>query len=178
MYRAAGLTDQALATAKVAVQRAPEDPEIHRTLAHLLMEKDLHAKALAEFTAALQRKPDDVDAKLGLARALIKLDRPEEALVPLADLAARVPDQAIVWSEWGAALAKLGRLGGPEGAVSKLDRALQLKPDLASAHVRKIGALAGNKQCKPARDALKAFTARKPKPEALTQAQAAAAGCK
>src|SRR5690606_11628636 len=120
-------------------------------------EKDLHAEALAEFTAALQRRPDDVDAKLGLARALIKLDRAEEALVPLADLAARVPDQAIVWSEWGAALAKLGRISGPEGALARLDRALQLKPDLASAHVRKIGALADSRQCKPAREALKAF---------------------
>ena len=142
------------------------------------MEKDLHAEAQAEFTAALLKKPGDVDAQLGLARALVKQGKAEEALVPLADLAVRVPDQAVVWSEWGAALAKLGRLPGPEGALARLDKALQLRPDLASANIRKIGALADNKQCKPAREALKSFTARKPRPDALAQAQAALASCK
>src|SRR5690606_23820461 len=121
------------------------------TLGHLLMAADKVREAQVEFATALQKRPDDSDAKLGLARALIKLDRADEALVHLADLAARLPEQAIVWSEWGAALAKLGRLEGPDGALSKLDKALALKPDLASAHVRKIGALAQSKQCKPAK---------------------------
>ena len=178
LHRKAGRPGDALLTIKAAAQRAPDDPEVRRTHGHVLMEGDQFAAAEAEFAAALQKNPDDIDAKLGLARALIKQDRAEQALVPLADLATRVPDQAIVWSEWGAALAKLGRLDGPEGALVKLDRALQLKPDLASAHIRKIGALADGKQCKPAREALKAFTARKPRPEALAQAQTALARCK
>jgi predicted Zn-dependent protease len=156
-------------------ERAPDDAEVRRTLGHVLMEKDQFAAAQAEFAAALQKKPDDVDAKLGLARAFIKLERAEEALVPLADLAARLPDQAIVWSEWGAALAKLGKFDGPEGALAKLDKALELKPELASAHIRKVGALAQAKQCKQAKEALKQFTARKPKPEALEQARTASA---
>ncbi len=178
LHRKAGRLDDAAATAKVAARRAPDDVDVRRTYGHVLMEQDQLAAAQIEFTAALTKKPDDIDAKLGLVRALVKQDRAEEALVPLADLAARVPDQAIVWSEWGAALAKLGRLDGPDGALAKLDRALQLKPDLASAHIRKIGALADSKQCKPARDAMKAFAARKPKPEAQSQAQTALARCK
>lgn len=178
LHRKAGRLEDALLTAKAAAQRAPDDPEVRRTLGHVLMERDQWAPAYVEFSAALQKKPDDVDAKLGQARALIKLERAEEALVPLADLAARMPDQAIVWSEWGAALAKLKRLDGPDGALAKLTRALELKPDLASAHIRKIGALTEAKQCKPAREALKQFTARKPRPEALEQARTAAATCK
>lgn len=178
LHRKAGRLDDAALTARAAAQRAPDDAEVRRTLGHVLMEKDEWAAAQLEFAAALQKKPDDVDAKLGLARAYIKLDRAEEALVPLADLAARMPDQAIVWSEWGAALAKLRRFDGPEGALAKLDRALELKPELASAHIRKIGALADARQCKPAKEALKQFTAKKPRPEALGQARAAAAGCK
>lgn len=177
LHRKAGRLDDALLTAKAAAKLAPDDAEVRRTLGHVLMEKDEWAAAQVEFAAALQKKPDDVDAKLGLARAYIKLERAEEALVPLADLAARLPDQAIVWSEWGAALAKLKRFDGPEGALAKLTRALELKPELASAHIRKIGALADAKQCKQAKEALKQFTARKPKPEALEQAKAAAA-CK
>ncbi|MFY0530820.1 hypothetical protein [Nannocystis pusilla] len=77
----------------------------------------------------------------------------------------------------GAALAKLGRLDGPDGALAKLDKALSLKPELASAHIRKIGALAQAKQCKPAKEALKAFTAKSPKPDALAQAKAALGSC-
>jgi protein O-GlcNAc transferase len=178
LHRKAGRLDDALATARAAAQRAPDDPEVRRTFGHVLMEKDDWAAAQVEFSAALQKKPDDVDAKMGLARAFIKLDRAEEALVPLADLAARLPDQALVWSEWGAALAKLKRFDGPEGALAKLTKALELKPELASAHIRKIGALADAKQCKQARDALKQFSAKKPKADALAQAQTAAAGCK
>jgi tetratricopeptide (TPR) repeat protein len=172
LHRKAGRGDDALLTAKrrrPARPRRPRGPPHPRPRAH--GEGRVHAAAQAEFSAALQKKPDDVDAKLGLARALMKLDRAEEALVPLADLAARLPDQAIVWSEWGAALAKLGKFDGPEGALAKLDKALTLKPDLASAHIRKVGALAQAKQCKQAKEALKAFTARKPKPEALDQAK-------
>jgi Flp pilus assembly protein TadD len=127
---------------------------------------------------ALQKKPDDDESRLGLARALIKQERAADALPHLEQLAARRADQAIVWSEWGAALAKLGKLDGEGGALAKLDRALQLKPELASAHVRKVGALAEAKQCKAAKDALKAFQATKPKPEALAQAQAAVKTCK
>src|SRR5690606_39229953 len=104
-------------------------------------------------------------------------ERADEALAHLADLAVRLPDQAIVWSEWGAALAKLGRIDGPDGALARLDRALALRPDLASAHIRKVGALADSKQCKAARDALKAFTAKSPRPEALAQAKAALGPC-
>ena len=44
--------------------------------------------------------------------------------------------------------------------------------------MRKIGALADSRQCKPAREALKAFAARKPRPEALEKAKSAAASCK
>ncbi len=178
LHRKAQRFDKARDTAKVAARRAPDDAEVRRIYGHVLMELGDYPGAHTEFAAALQQQPGDADAQLGLARALVKQDRAEDALVPLADLANRAPTQAVVWSEWGAALAKIGRLTGPDGALAKLDQALKLKPELASAHIRKVGALAEARQCKAAREALKAFVALGPSPGAKTQAEAAAATCK
>src|SRR5690606_4082092 len=101
--------------------------------------------------------PDDAESRLALARALVRADRAEEALPHLERLAKELPKEAVVWSELGGALAKLGRFKGDDGALARLDQALALQPTLPSAQIRKIAALAATSQCAPARAAHKAL---------------------
>lgn len=137
-----------------------------------------HADAAAALELVVAKAPEDAESRLSLARELSRAGRPEAALPHLARLAKERPNEALVWSEWGAAEAKAGRLDGPDGALAKLRRALELDPKLASAHVRLVAALADARRCKEANAALKAFAATSPRAEARSQAEAAAKACK
>ncbi|MEZ4454894.1 MAG: tetratricopeptide repeat protein, partial [Nannocystaceae bacterium] len=162
---------------EAAAELAPTEPEVLRMVAALHTREGKHAEAVAAYEAILADAPEDAEARLALARTLVRAERAEEALPHLERLAKERPKEAVIFSEWGGVLAKLGRFKGADGALARLDQALALQPNLPSAQVRKIAALAATGQCKPAQAAHKGLVDGGPKAELKAQADEALAPC-
>jgi len=142
--------DEAIELTTTATAAAPEDPEAWAAHGRVLLRAKRPSEALAAFDRGLTIAADDVGLRLGRAQALMKLERDADAETVLAGLARDVPDAALVWLEWGTALAKLGR--AKEG-VAALERAIALQPDLLVAHVRRVAVLGQAGECPKAREA-------------------------
>ncbi|MCA9638150.1 MAG: tetratricopeptide repeat protein, partial [Myxococcales bacterium] len=153
LYLKKGDLARAREHADAALRLGEGDPAAARLSAQVLVREGKHAEAAADYEAVVAAVPEDAEARLALARALIRAERPEAAIPHLERLAKERPDEAVIWSEWGGALTKLGKVDGPEGALARLDHALELKADLLSARVRRIAALTAGKRCKEARSA-------------------------
>ncbi len=167
--------EQAKAAAKQAVELDPKSALARMSYGVQLSAAGDQQGAIRELEAAIAISPELHEAKLALARALLRADRPVDASKHLESLTNVLSNNAAMWSDLGAALAKQGKF---DGAIAQFDRALALDPELASAHVRKIGALAESKRCKEAKAALTTFRHKKPNAEALDAASSAAQSCK
>jgi len=141
---------QARASVDVALDLRKDDPEVARVDAKVLTAEGRHAEAATVYGGVVAAIPEDAESRLQLARALVRADQAAQALPHLERLAKDLPDEAVVWSEWGGALLKLGSNDGPEGSLARIDHALELGPDLVSAKVRRIEALAALGRCKEA----------------------------
>jgi protein O-GlcNAc transferase len=175
LHLAEGRVQEARPLTERAVSVAPRDAAAQAVHGSVLARQGDHAGALQAFTRAVELDPNDPNARLGLARAQLRLGAAAEAAGTLEALARELPRAAVVWVEWGTALAKLGQL---EDAIEKLDRALEIDPSMVAAQVRRIGALAQAKRCKEAKAALGVLQKQKPPGNAVSTAKAALAGCK
>ncbi len=152
-----GHIDQALAAAQQAVDLAPEEASVRMAHGQLLLKAKKYPAAKTAFEAALKLQPGAVDAEFALARAQLLSGDATGALPRLEALAGKLPGQPVVWSLWGAALAKAGKLDGDGGALAKFDKALELDPKLPGTHVRKVEALSEAGRCRQATAAVKDF---------------------
>ena len=160
---------------EAAAGRAPDDARIQAALGRLALKAGDGAGALAAFDKALAVSGEDAGYQLGQAQALLRLNRSQEAEAKLAGLAERAPESAVVWLEWGTALAKQGKL---KPALEKMDEAVRRAPHLISAQVRRIGLLSDLGRCKDAKAAMRTLREATDAPGALKVAQGAVARCK
>ncbi len=160
---------------KAAAEKAPKDARIHAATGRMALKGRDGEGALAAFHRALASEPDDAGYQLGEAQAMLRLGRSEEAEQKLAALAERAPESAVVWLEWGTALAKQGKL---KPALEKIDEAVKRGPHLVSAQVRRVGLLSDLGRCKAAKSAMKTLEATTQAAEALKVAGAAVKRCK
>ncbi len=158
-----------------AAERAPQDARIHAALGRLALKTGDGAAALVAFDNALARSSDDAAYQLGQSQALLRLNRSQEAETKLAALSERAPESAVVWLEWGTALAKQGKL---QPALEKFDEAVRRAPHLISAQVRRVGLLSDLGRCKDAKAAMGTLRAATDAQEALDVAQRAVSRCK
>jgi len=152
-----GNIDKAIAAATKAVDLAPEEASVHMAHGQLLIKAKKFPEAMAAFNQGLKLQPGAVDGEFGLARAQLMSGDAAGAQTKLEALAGKLPGQAVVWSLWGAALAKTGALDGEAGALAKFAKALELNPKLPGTHVRKVEALSQAGRCRQATAAVKAF---------------------
>lgn len=160
---------------EAAAERSPRDARIHAARGRLALKSGDGQGALAAFEQALAISPDDAGYQLGHAQALLRLNRSQQAEQELAALSRRASESAVVWLEWGTALAKQGKL---EPALEKIDEAVRRGPQLVSAQVRRIGLLADLQRCKDAKAAMKRLEETTAAPEALKVAQGAVGRCR
>ncbi len=159
----------------LAVDKAASDPRVHAALGRLRLKQGDGQAALTAFEAALRLQPEDASFELGRSQALLRLNRSEEAEQRLAALSERAPESAVVWLEWGTALAKQGKL---KAALEKIETAVGRAPHLVSAQVRRIGLLSDLHRCKDAKAALKTLERTTKSAEAIRVAGTAVAACR
>lgn len=167
--------DDAKPVLEAAAGRAPQDARIQAALGRLALKAGDGAAALVAFDKALAVSSEDAGYQLGQAQALLRLNRSEEAEAKLAALSERAPESAVVWLEWGTALAKQGKL---KPALEKMDEALRRGPHLISAQVRRVGLLSDLGRCKDAKAAMRQLREATDAQGALDVAQRAVSRCK
>jgi tetratricopeptide (TPR) repeat protein len=84
--------DEALAPLDAAVVRSPDDVDLRRSRADLLVCFGRDAEAAVDLGVVVQRQPDDLKAHDDYLRALLRLDRPATALRAYGDLLAANPE--------------------------------------------------------------------------------------
>ena len=122
VYELTSRPDAALAAARRAVTRRPEEPDYQIQLGELLLQQaGERAAADAEeaFRAALARAPQDARGWAGLARALRRRGRPAEAAEILGPLCRRRTADPPTLREWGQVLAQLGRTDESRAALAR-----------------------------------------------------------
>jgi len=167
--------DDARPVLEGAAGHMPQDARFQASLGRLELKAGNGAAALAAFDQALAVSAEDVGYQLGQAQALLRLNRSEEAETKLAALSERAPESAVIWLEWGTALAKQGKFGP---ALEKMDEALRRAPHLISAQVRRIGLLSDLGRCKDAKAAMRTLGEATDAQGALSVAQGAVSRCK
>ncbi len=167
--------DEAAPLLDAALEHAPEDPRLHAAGGRAALKAGDGEAALAAFERALAAAPQDAGYQLGQAQALLRLGRAADAETKLAALSERAADSAVVWLEWGTALAKQGKL---EPALAKMDEAVRRGPQLISAQVRRIGVLSDLGRCKDAKAALGTLREATDAPGAIEAAGGAVARCR
>lgn len=168
-------TARADEAAKQAAQVGPQHAGAQFVYGQRLLAAGDAMGAVEHLQTASNLAPDDGEIRLELARAQIRAGMAKDAAAHLEKLATQFPQHGFVWSDWGAALAKQQQY---DLALEKLDKAIELQPDLVSAKVRRVGVLADLGRCKEAKAAVKALSAAKAGKDALEPARAAAARCK
>jgi tetratricopeptide (TPR) repeat protein len=137
-----GKLEQALPHLRTAVSQRPDDPLIRHALGLALYDRDCLPEALTHLQAALELG-GDAHVQETLAACLMSLSCPDLAEPHLVDVTHHRPDDPVVWCNLASALIDLNRC---DEAVSACDRALDLDPDYADAHMARSIAqlLAGN----------------------------------
>lgn len=127
--------DEALQSYDQAIRWVPQAPDFHLNKGGVLMRQKQYESARACFERALSLAPNEVEAMASLGAVLMKLQRPQEAVAVFAQaatLATTAPKQALYWMHQGEAWTDLK---DPAQALACHDRALQLDPACAQAHV-------------------------------------------
>ena len=165
----------ARAAADAAKELRQGDAEALRVDAKVLTAEGDHAAAASAYATVVEATPEDAQSRLLLARELVRSGEAKAALPHLERLAQDLPEEAVVWSEWGGALIQLGTIDGPEGALARLDRALELRAELVSAQLWRVEALTALGRCKEAAVGHRELVAAKP--AAKAQADEALGAC-
>lgn len=108
----------------------PANPQAHLRLGYVLMESDRCGEAAGHFTRAIAEHLPSVDAHLGLAGCEAAAHRFDAAAATLREAEQIEPDNPVVIANLGLVLSDAGH---PDQAVTPLQRALVLDPDLHQA---------------------------------------------
>jgi predicted Zn-dependent protease with MMP-like domain len=112
-----GTPERALASARIALHDAPDDPVLHFLAGVALRELDLPEEALAEFARAIAQDPDDPEFRAARAQALFSTCRFAEAKADAMHALATDPTHAD-------ALCVLGLVAEREGRYDEADEKL------------------------------------------------------
>ena len=121
-----------------ALEVREDNPFAHFHLAGVLRSLMRSEEALAHYTRAAALKPDLLDAQLGRATMFVQTGRYQEAV----DLCRRIVATAASGDAYDILGAALIMLGADEDALAAFDRAVALRPDVASWHNDRGQALA------------------------------------
>jgi tetratricopeptide (TPR) repeat protein len=149
-----GRPADALPMLRDAVERAPDDPQVHRTAALVLTALSRTDEAVAAARHALQLTPEDADGWTLLAGVLMSTESGGREAWDAAAAATRLaPDDPDAHATMGAVALALGHF---EVAEAALRRVLDLRPGDAAAEHDLALALAGEGRTRPALDRLAA----------------------
>ncbi len=151
------LMDQAMASARRALQLAPDLAEAHGVLGTILWMDWKLDEAIREHRAAVALNPNDATAHQRLGRALLTDGRIDEALVALRRAHELEPLFARIADNYSIALIGARRF---EEAVAMADRALALQPELRQGLAYKAVALAEMGRTEDAIAAARRYTER------------------
>jgi predicted O-linked N-acetylglucosamine transferase (SPINDLY family) len=129
---------EAVASARRALDLAPDDAGAHYNLGILLNEMNKPGDAVACYHRALELEPDYPGARNNLGNALRKQGKLTEAIDCFRRALELEPDFAEAHNNLGGALKDQGQLSE---ALACYRRALELKPDFAGAHSNLLAAL-------------------------------------
>ncbi len=127
--------DEAVDAYRMAVERAPDDPEANRDLADALALAQRYEEAAEAYQRVLKTTPDDLEARHERGRMLVAAGRHREAVYELRKVLAADPDDGIRRS----ALTQLGAahagLRNYRRARETWERVLEEEPENARVHV-------------------------------------------
>src|ERR1700722_10354831 len=126
----AGRAEEAARYLARALRLRPENPRAIRTLSAAALKRPDEALALALRAAMLA--PEDSDIIVHAAELLLRAGHIDQAAAMLADAAGRDPSNPILWRVLSSA--ELQR-SCPEGALTAIERALDLAPDRVEYHL-------------------------------------------
>lgn len=129
----AGNIPQAAACLKEALKEAPNDPELHREMARLLIGLHQNQKALEHLEQAVEYNPDDVEANIDLAELYVERHQPSLAAARL-DAALHNDPKHTNALLFRANLAQ--SLGDPQTAIETYYRVLCADPEHVEARVQ------------------------------------------
>ena len=140
-----GHDTEAIRHFRAATQGRPDFPEAFFQWGQILLEQQRYSEAVEKFKQVLVLDPLCVDAHQQLANVLVAQNNFDEAIVHYRTALehAAPPLQAVLRQDLGRALLRKGQL--PE-AVSELEQAVRMDPDLAEAHGWLAQALMANDQ--------------------------------
>ncbi len=113
------------------LELSPNDPELHNALGWTLFQQGRSEEAVAEYQRALATDPKLVKSHNNMALALVDLGRLEEAASHTRRRSQLEP-KAEIYSDLGFTKARMGRT---EEARADYQKALELDPNCASAHL-------------------------------------------
>jgi predicted Zn-dependent protease with MMP-like domain len=128
-----GAPERALASARIALHEAPDDPVLHFLAGIALRELDVPADAVVEFSRAIASDPDDPEFRAARAEALYATCRFEEAQADAESALATDRTQADALWVMGLVLERRGRFVEADARFSAAARA---DPDRFRAPVR------------------------------------------
>jgi predicted Zn-dependent protease with MMP-like domain len=128
-----GNPERALASARIALHAAPDDPVLHFLAGVALGELDLPQEAIPEFGRAIDADPDDPEFRSARAQALFATCRFAEAKADATHALATDPAQADALCVLGLVLEREGRY---DDADSKLRESARVDPERFQAPVR------------------------------------------
>ena len=123
--------NQAIAKAKAAVEKSPDDISARRNLANLSLQAGDYAGSEKLYGEIAKKLPEDADAHNGLGLALLRQRKLQEAAKELGEAVRLKPDDAQIHSNLAFSLKEMGRL---DEAISEYREAIRIKPDLFEAH--------------------------------------------
>ena len=128
-----GIPERALASARMALHDAPDDPVLHFLAGVALCELDLREEAVVEFGRALASDPDDPEFRAARAQALFATCRFADAKGDAETALATDPAQADALQILGLVLEREGRY---DDADEKLRASARVDPERFQVPVR------------------------------------------
>ena len=123
--------DEALAAARIAVEKDPDSAKVRNTLGLVLLKLERYEEAEKNFRRALDINPRYAPALQSMADLLRRQEQYEAALDMFRKTLKINPDAALAHAGMGYSLARLNRY---EEAVASIRRAFSMQPDLAETH--------------------------------------------
>lgn len=114
------------------LRSAPDDPDAHRYLGHVLLLLGEHEQAQTIATRATELAPQDPRTWSDLGRVLVLARKVRDAITCFEQAVALAPDYADGWHNLGLALKQTGQ---PEGAFEAVKQALLIDPTRADSYI-------------------------------------------